>query len=128
MLYCTYYNPSMMNTATYIYYFATRTLGGPRPYFYYLLITLSIWMEFQFKDFSHRGSQAIKIVSVTKASYECNFWALKCIKTYLRNSVTQQHLNHSLVLHIHRERTNALNLISIAKEANERRTAFFGQF
>ena len=45
--------------------------------------------------------------------------------------MTQQslNLNHCMVLHIHQDRTNALDLNSIAKEfaqVNERWIAFFG--
>ena len=49
--YIAQYNPnsSKTNTAycTYIHYFATHIFFWPCPYFYYLLITLSLWMEFQ---------------------------------------------------------------------------------
>ena len=40
-------------------------------------------------------------IPVTTASAECSFSALKCIKTYLRNSMTQQRLNHCMLLHVH---------------------------
>ena len=39
---------------------------------------------------------------LTIASSERNFLALKHIKTYLRNSMTQQCLNHCMVFHIHK--------------------------
>ena len=45
--------------------------------------------------------------------------------------MTQQRLNHCMILHIHQERTDAIDVNSIAKEfaqANQRRIAFFGQF
>ena len=41
--------------------------------------------------------------------------------------MTQQHLNHCMVFHIHQNRTGALDLNSIAKEfaqTNERRIVF----
>ena len=50
-------------------------------------------------------------VPITTATAECSFSALRRIKTYLRNSVTQQRLNHCLILHVHREKkTDTLNL------------------
>ena len=47
------------------------------------------------------------------------------------NSMTQQRLNHCMILHVHREETDKLNLIEVAKEfveKNDRRKQFFGQF
>ena len=57
--------------------------------------------------------------------------ALKRIKDYLRNSMTQERLNHCMLLHMHREKTDNLDLIEIAKEfvsRCERRKNFFGNF
>ena len=45
--------------------------------------------------------------------------------------MTDQRLNHCMVFHIHQERTDALDLNSIAKafaQANERQIAFFRHF
>ena len=70
-------------------------------------------------------------IPVTTASAERSFSALKRIKTYLRNSMTQQRLNHCMLLHVHRVQTDSLNLLNVAKEfvkRNERRIAFFGDF
>ena len=75
----------------------------------------------------HKLLKLYLTIPVTTSSSERNFSALKRIKTYLRNSVTQQRLNHCMVLYIHQERTNALELNSIAEEfaqANERLIAF----
>ena len=62
-------------------------------------------------------------------SSERNFLALKRIKVYLRNSMTHKRLIHCiLILYIHQERTDALDLNSIVKEfarANERPITFF---
>ena len=63
------------------------------------------------------------LIFPTTASSGCKFPALKHIKTYFRNSMTQQRLNNCSVFHIHKEITDPLNLNSIAKEftqANER--------
>ena len=67
-------------------------------------------------------------ITVTTASSEHNFSALKRIKTYLRNSMTQQQLNHCMVFHIHQEKTSAIDLNSIAKtfgQANKGQICFF---
>ena len=56
-------------------------------------------------------------IPVTTATAEQSFSALKRIKTYLRNSMTQQRLNHCFILHIHRQKTDSLeNLFKGMKE------------
>ena len=70
-------------------------------------------------------------VPITTATAERSFSALKRIKTYLRNSMTQQRLNHCVILHVHQEKTDNLNLIEVAQEfveKNDRRKGFFGKF
>ena len=70
-------------------------------------------------------------IPVTTATAERSFSALKRIKTYLRNSMTQQRLNHCFILHVHRQKTDSLDLPEIAEEfiqRNERKQAFFGKF
>ena len=52
-----------------------------------------------------RNVQAYCDIPVTIATAERSFCALKRIKTYLRNSMTQQHLNHCFILHVHRQKT-----------------------
>ena len=79
----------------------------------------------------HKLLKIYLIVPVTTASAERNFSALKRIKTFLRNSMTQQRLNHCMFLHIHQDRTDTLNLRDIAEEfiqKNERRIGYFGHF
>ena len=70
-------------------------------------------------------------VPITTATAERSFSALRRIKTYLRNSMTQQRLNHCLILHVHREKTDNLNLTEVAQEfieTNDGRKGFFGKF
>ena len=48
----------------------------------------------------------------------------------LRNSTTQQRLNHCLILHVHREKTDNFNLTEVGQEfieRNDRRKGFFGK-
>ena len=56
------------------------------------------------------------IVPVTTATAERSFSGLKRIKTYLRNAMTQQRLNHCMLLHIHRNKADGLDLLKIATE------------
>ena len=55
------------------------------------------------------------IIPVTTATAERSFSDLKHIKTYIRNSMTQQRLNHCFILHVHRQKTDNLDLKEIAQ-------------
>ena len=62
---------------------------------------------------------------------ERTFSVQRRIKTYIRNSMTDKRYNNLMILHIHKEKTDALNLTDIAKQfvqANERRMRFFGKY
>ena len=55
---------------------------------------------------------------------ERTFSALRRVKTYLRSTITQRRMNNLNTLHVHKERTGALELLAIANEftaRNERR-------
>ena len=41
---------------------------------------------------------------------------LRRIKTYLRTTMTQQRLNSLMVLHVHKEKTDALDLLQVGRE------------
>ena len=64
----------------------------------------------------HKVLRIYYTILVTTASAERSFSALKRIKTYLRNSITQHRLNHCMLLHVHRQQTDELDLNTIAKE------------
>ena len=73
----------------------------------------------------------ILIMPATNATSERSFSALRRVKTYLRSSMYQQRLNHLMLLHVHKERTDALDLEEAAREfiANsEHRQRIFGAF
>lgn len=70
-------------------------------------------------------------IPVTTAIAERSFSALKRIKTYLRNSMTQQRLNNCMLLQVNHTQTDELDVVSIAREfvnRNDRRKSFFGEF
>ena len=54
----------------------------------------------------------ILIMPATNATSERSFSRLK---TYLRSSMSQQRLNHLMLLHVHKERTDALDLEEAAR-------------
>lgn len=71
------------------------------------------------------------VIPATNATSERTFSALRRVKTYLRSPMTQTRMNSLLSLHVHKERTDALDLKAIANEftaRNERRRCVFGKF
>lgn len=70
-------------------------------------------------------------IPMSSATAERTFSSLRRLKNYLRSTMTQKRLNHVILLHTHKQRTDDLDLVSIARdftEANSRRKAFFGNF
>ena len=71
----------------------------------------------------------ILVLPATNAECERCFSALKRIKTYLRNSMSQKRLSDMMVLDVHEEETENLDLIQIANDfsvGNDRRKHDFG--
>ena len=65
------------------------------------------------------------------AAGERTFSVQRRIKTYIRNSMTDKRTNNLMILHIHKDKTDALNLNDITKQfvqANERPMRFFGKY
>ena len=68
-------------------------------------------------------------VPVITATAERSFSGLKRIKMYLRNLMSQQRLNHCILLHIHCNKTDNLDLSKITAEfikRNDKRIKYFG--
>ena len=71
------------------------------------------------------------VIPAANATSERTFSALRRVKTYLRSTMTQTRMNNLITLHVHKERTDALDLKAIANEftaRNERRRCMFGKF
>ena len=65
-----------------------------------------------------------KIIPVTSATAERTFSALCHLKNFLRSTMTQPCLNSVMLLHIHKDKTDDIDLFAVAKEfisVNERR-------
>ena len=83
-------------------------------------------------DLMSQVSKLVKLLVVmpaTNAASERSFSAVHRIKTYLRSTMTQQLLNHLMLLHIHRHLTDDLDLVGIANDfivGNDHRKQFFG--
>ena len=67
-------------------------------------------------------SQVSKLVRLmimmpaTNAESEISFSAVRRIKTYLRSTMSQQRLNHLMLLHIHKSLTDDFNLVDVAND------------
>ena len=70
-------------------------------------------------------------IQVTSSTSERSFPVLRQIKTYLRNTMTQENLNQSMLCHVHSDRTDAIDFLEAANEfasANDKRIRYFGTF
>lgn len=79
----------------------------------------------------HKLLKIYLTIPVTTSTAEQSFSALKRIKTYLRNSMSQQRLNNCMLVHVLRQKADNIHLEEIAKEfvgRNDRRQNFFGHF
>ena len=73
----------------------------------------------------------VLVMPATNATSERSFSALRRVKTYLRSSMKQSRLNHLMILHVHKEMTDSLNLVDCANDfvgSNEHRLRVFGKF
>ena len=78
-----------------------------------------------------RLSKLILVCPETNATSERSFSALRRAKMYLQSTMTQKRLNHMMMLHVHKERTDALDLIDVANDfvsLSEHRLSIFGKF
>ena len=67
----------------------------------------------------------------TNASSERSFSALWRVKTYLRTTMTQECLNYLMIIHVHKERTDALDMKTLLNEfvdKSEHCTRIFAKF
>lgn len=65
------------------------------------------------------------------AASERSFSALCRVKSYLRPIMSQERLNHLMLLYVHKDLTDSLNLTDIASEfvaQNDHCMQMFGQF
>ena len=71
------------------------------------------------------------VIPATSATAERSFSSLMRLKTYLRTTMTQRRLNNLLILHIHQEETDAINLNTVARQfvaKGDNRCTIFGGF
>lgn len=73
----------------------------------------------------------ILVMPASNATSERSFSALRRVKTYLHSTMSQDRLNHLMILHVHKELTDALNLKEVANDfvcGSEHRLRIFGKF
>ena len=71
------------------------------------------------------------VMPATNAVSERSASALRLIKTYLRSSMSQLRTNNLMVLHIHNEHLDQLNMVEVANDfisGSEHRLTLFGKF
>ncbi|KAI8511315.1 zinc finger, MYM-type [Branchiostoma belcheri] len=80
---------------------------------------------------THKLLRLYLTVPITSATSERAFSSLKRLLTYLRSSMTEQRLNNCLMLHIHKDLVDTMDLTPIAStfvSFNDGRSRYFGSF
>ena len=75
--------------------------------------------------------QQVVVMPSTNAMSERSFSTLRRVKTYLRSTMGQERLNHLMVLNVHKDFTDSINTVDIAKQFiadSEHRLQIFGKF
>ena len=70
-------------------------------------------------------------MQATNAVSERSFSALKRVKTYFRATTKEKRLNHLMILHVHKDRTDKIDLVDAANqfvEWKDNRVHIFGKF
>ena len=65
----------------------------------------------------------------TNSTSARSFSAMRRVKSYLRSTMTQERINNLMILNVHKELTDEIDLTDIAKEiisGNESREKVFG--
>jgi len=76
-------------------------------------------------------AKLVLVMPATNSTSERSFKAIRRVKFYLKSTMSQQRLNHLMVLHVHREHTDNLNMTEVANEFvknDECRSHIFGLF
>ena len=70
-------------------------------------------------------AKLIYVTPATNATSERSFSAFRRIKTYLRNSMSQEQLNNVMLLHVHKQKTDELILEDVAQDFDEHSVHIF---
>ena len=78
-----------------------------------------------------RLAKLILVSAATNATSERSFSAMRRAKSYLQSTMGQMRLNNIMVLHVHKERTDGLNMVEVANDfvdGCDSRQQHFGHF
>ena len=81
--------------------------------------------------YSQLSKLIVLVIPATSATAERSFSCVRRLKTYLRTTMSQPRLNHLLLLHVHQDLTDNVDLIAVAQDfvvANDYRRNAFGKF
>ena len=76
-------------------------------------------------------AKILLVMPATNAVSERSFSAMKRVKTFLRSTTSDYRLNHLMVLHVHKDRTDSVNMVEVANAFVERNNSWhpiFGVF
>ena len=76
-------------------------------------------------------AKILLVMPATNAVSQRSFSVMKRVKKYLRSITSDCRLNHLMVLHVHKDRTDSLNMVEVANafvERNDTRHPIFGVF
>ena len=76
-------------------------------------------------------AKILLVIPAINAVSERSFSAMTRVKTYLRSTISDCRLNDLMVLHVHKDRTDSLNMVEVANtfvERNDSRHPIFGFF
>ena len=79
----------------------------------------------------HKLLRLYLAVPATSATSERTFSSLRRLLTYLRQTMTEQRLNNCLLLHVHKDLTDELDMKEIGRafvSTNDERRRYFGDF
>ena len=79
----------------------------------------------------HKLLRLYLTIPVTSSTAERTFSVLRRLLTYLRSIMTEKRLNNCMLLHVHKDLTDKIDEIDVAKEfisVNNERKLFFGSF
>ena len=79
----------------------------------------------------HKLLRLYLTLPITSSTSERAFSTLRRLQTYLRSTMMEQRLNNCMLLHIHKDLTDSLDLHQVAKDfisAKEERNRYFGNF
>ena len=75
--------------------------------------------------------QLVLVMPATNATSERSFSALRRVKSYLRSTMGEERLSNLLMLHVHKDLTDSLDLLEVANSFvsdSEHRRRIFGKF